>query len=304
MPSKSSRRSRLVKALLVIVAIAVAALWISNSIIRRRDARPYEGHGEGAIQYVTVEPQVRVETVDFGGSGRPIILLAGYDGTAHQLASLASKLSQRYHVYGLTRRGWGAGSMPCRGYSARRLGDDVVAVIDTLKIEQPVLVGFSYAGEELSSVANRHPGKIAGAVYLDAANFYALYNEKQSSPQMTIARLVKWATAPLPAEILPRTLSMTAGVEKFTTIPVPALAIFAEPHDLRSRFEGNPAGLAKAEAIDAERAERQASAFERQVPSGRVIRIRHASHLLFKSNEEEVLRAIFEFVSGLPESNQ
>ena len=63
-----------------------------------------------------------------------------------------------------------------RLYSADQLGDDVVAVIDFLKLEKPVLVGHSFAGEELSSVATRHPEKVAGLVYLDAAYSYAYYD--------------------------------------------------------------------------------------------------------------------------------
>jgi pimeloyl-ACP methyl ester carboxylesterase len=60
-------------------------------------------------------------------------------------------------------------------YSARRLGEDVVAVIDALKLDRPVLAGHSIAGEELSAVANRHPEKISGLVYLDAGYAYAYY---------------------------------------------------------------------------------------------------------------------------------
>jgi pimeloyl-ACP methyl ester carboxylesterase len=37
-------------------------------------------------------------------------------------------------------------------YRADRLGDDVLAVIEALKLDRPILVGHSVAGEELSSV--------------------------------------------------------------------------------------------------------------------------------------------------------
>jgi non-heme chloroperoxidase len=50
-----------------------------------------------------------------------------------------------------------------------------IEVLATLKINRPVLVGYSFAGQELSSVATRFPDKIAGAVYLDAAYGYAFY---------------------------------------------------------------------------------------------------------------------------------
>jgi pimeloyl-ACP methyl ester carboxylesterase len=55
----------------------------------------------------------------------------------------------------------------------------VVAVINALKLNRPVLVGHSIAGEELSSVGTRHPEKIAGLIYLEAAYSYAYYDRAQ-----------------------------------------------------------------------------------------------------------------------------
>jgi pimeloyl-ACP methyl ester carboxylesterase len=38
----------------------------------------------------------------------------------------------------------------------------VLAVCDFLKLQRPVVVGHSIAGEELSSIGSRHPEKVAG----------------------------------------------------------------------------------------------------------------------------------------------
>lgn len=130
-------------------------------------------------QFVTVEDGVKLEVLDWGGSGRPIVLLAGLGDTAHTYDRFALKLTPSYHVYGITRRGFGASTAPAPGYSADRLGDDVLAVLDALKLNKPVLVGHSVAGEELSSVASRHPGTVAGLVYLDAGYGYAFYDRSR-----------------------------------------------------------------------------------------------------------------------------
>jgi pimeloyl-ACP methyl ester carboxylesterase len=77
----------------------------------------------------------------------------------------APKLTGPYHVYGITRRGFGMSSVPAAiaaNYQADRLGDDVLEVCAALKVDRPVLVGHSIAGEELSSVGSRHPEKVAG----------------------------------------------------------------------------------------------------------------------------------------------
>jgi len=131
-----------------------------------------------AVRFVTVDNNVRLEVLDWGGSGRPIVLLAGGGNTAHVFDEFALKLTADYHVYGITRRGFGASGFSATENVADRLGDDIVAVIDALKLNRPILVGHSIAGTELSSVASRHPDRVAGLVYLDAAYSYAFDNGK------------------------------------------------------------------------------------------------------------------------------
>jgi len=131
------------------------------------------------IQMVPVADKVQVEVVDWGGSGRPLVFLAGLGATAHVFDRFAPRFLGQYHVYGVTRRGYGASSKPdasiAVNYAADRLGDDVLAVLAALKLDHPVLVGWSIAGEELSSIATRHPEAVGGLVYLDAASQNALY---------------------------------------------------------------------------------------------------------------------------------
>jgi pimeloyl-ACP methyl ester carboxylesterase len=81
-------------------------------------------------------------------------------------------------VYGITRRGFGESGFSPEGYAADRLGDDVLAVLDSLKLIRPVLVGHSLGGEELSSLSTRHPSRVAGLVYLEAGYPYAFDNGK------------------------------------------------------------------------------------------------------------------------------
>ena len=106
--------------------------------------------------------------LDWGGLGRNVILLAGSGNTAHVYDDFATKLVGFCHVYGITRRGFGASSHPETGYSEERLADDVVQVVDSLKIASPVLIGHSMAGGEITLVAGQHPDRLLGLVYLEA----------------------------------------------------------------------------------------------------------------------------------------
>jgi len=119
--------------------------------------------------FATVEEGVRLEVLDWGGEGRPVVLLAGLGNTAHIFDEFAVKLSGPYHVYGITRRGYGASSRPLSGYSEQRLSDDVLVVLDSLKLVQPVLIGHSIAGDELTALGAQHSDRLGGLVYLDAA---------------------------------------------------------------------------------------------------------------------------------------
>jgi non-heme chloroperoxidase len=135
-----------------------------------------------AVRFVTVEKGVQLEVLDWGGSENPVVLLAGGGNTAHVFDEFAPKLTSDHHVYGITRRGFGASGFSTSDDPLDRLRDDVLAVIDALKLKRPVLVGHSIAGAELSAVATSHPDRIAGLVYLDAAYPYAF--EGVNGPSM------------------------------------------------------------------------------------------------------------------------
>src|SRR6202041_1991713 len=101
-------------------------------------------------RFVSVDKDVRLEVLDWGGSGRPIVLLAGGGNTAHVFDDFAPKLTTHHHVYGITRRGFGASGYADAENVGDRLGEDVLAVIDALKLDKPILVGHSIAGAELT----------------------------------------------------------------------------------------------------------------------------------------------------------
>lgn len=119
------------------------------------------------IRFVNVAQEVRLEVLDWGGSGRPFVLLAGSGNTAHVFDDFAPKLTG-CHVYGVTRRGFGASDRPASGYDDQRLADDVLEVLQSLRIRHPILVGHSMAGGELTTIGREHSVLVAGLIYLDA----------------------------------------------------------------------------------------------------------------------------------------
>ncbi len=95
-------------------------------------------------------------------------------------------LPEGHHVYGITRHGFGESSYPTpnrENYSADRLGDDVLVVMAALNLREPVLIGHSIGGEELSSIGSRHPEKVSGLIYLDPG-YSALYTPGLGDTQL------------------------------------------------------------------------------------------------------------------------
>ncbi|HEU4654745.1 MAG TPA: alpha/beta hydrolase [Steroidobacteraceae bacterium] len=128
-----------------------------------RDVAPHETYS------VTVDEGVQLEVLDFGGTGAPIVLLPGLGATAHSYDDIAPLLAERHRVLAITRRGAGYSSKPDFGFDTSRLAQDVLEVMDDMRLHKVVLVGSSIAGDELTWLGGRHPNRIAGLVYLDAA---------------------------------------------------------------------------------------------------------------------------------------
>ncbi len=125
------------------------------------------------ISYVSTERNVRLEVLDWRQEIKPdaptLLLLPGLGGTAHSYDEVAEQLSEKYNVVGMTRRGTGDSSKPGSGYDIARLSEDVLQIMDALGLDDVILVGHSFGGEELSYLGANHPDRVNGLIYLDAA---------------------------------------------------------------------------------------------------------------------------------------
>jgi pimeloyl-ACP methyl ester carboxylesterase len=295
---------------------------------------------------VSVEKGVSLEVLDWGGTGRPLVLLTGLADTAHVFDEFAQKLMASYHVYGITRRGRGASSAPvpnATNYTADRLGEDVLAVIDVLNLNKPVIAGHSIAGEELSYIGSHHPEKVAGLIYMEAGFPYALYDQANGELELDAIELRNqlhqfiegYSLEPVkdydslianlqrvekeikerqqdmgnlpPTSVSPKMtpdlFAIMEGRERFTTIHAPALVIFADGDNPISGDDPQSRAQAARQALMKRNKESQYAAFTRQVPSAHVVRIQHATHYVFRSNEADVLREMNNFIATLPPAN-
>jgi non-heme chloroperoxidase len=157
---------------------------------------------------ITVGQGVQLEVLDFGGQGSPILLLAGLGATAHSYDELAPMLARKHRVFALTRRGTGYSSRPDYGFDTPGLAQDVLRVMDALKLESVLLVGHSIAGEELTWLGGHHPERFNGLVYLDAA-FDRSGNAVMKSRQSVLSRSLP-PEPPVPPQAMRNYQAMSA----------------------------------------------------------------------------------------------
>jgi pimeloyl-ACP methyl ester carboxylesterase len=165
-----------------------------------------------AQRFVQVASGAAVEVLDWGGSGRPLVLLAQLGQTAHIYDDWAPTLARTHRVLGVTRRGYGQSSSG-GGFSMEELATDIVRVMDTLELQRPVLVGNGLAGEEMSWIGSRLPNRAAGLVYLNAA-----YDRSDIAAERAIARRIPPRGGPRPddlasVEALTRWASSGSGIQ-------------------------------------------------------------------------------------------
>jgi pimeloyl-ACP methyl ester carboxylesterase len=125
------------------------------------------------VSSVAVGNGVRIQVLDWRGGeikdAPTLFLIHGLGATAHAWDDFAPQLAEHYNVVAMTRRGIGESSKPDQGYDIATLSGDVLAVIEALGLESPILVGHSLGGEELSYIGAHHPDKVSALIYADAA---------------------------------------------------------------------------------------------------------------------------------------
>ncbi len=88
----------------------------------------------------------RLHHVDSGGSGEAVVLVHAIGTEHHMWDALAAALAPRFRVVRVDVRGHGRSPVPARPYSLGGLADDVLAVLDRLKIGRAHWVGLSMGG--------------------------------------------------------------------------------------------------------------------------------------------------------------
>lgn len=111
---------------------------------------------------------VRLNLLDWGGSGPALVLVHGLGDSPHVFDDLAPLLTPAYHVVAYARRGHARSEM--KGpYDNLTLTADLRQLLDSLRINRAALLGWSMGGSEISELAASDPARVAALIYLDGA---------------------------------------------------------------------------------------------------------------------------------------
>ncbi len=127
-----------------------------------------EGENAHEIHFVEMEDTIKLEVIDWGGKGIPLVFLAGLTLNAHTFEHIAHKFTNSHRVIGITRVGHGNSDTRENNFSFQRLSKDIINVLDSMNIDSAIFVGHSIAGGELTYLGRYYPSRVKGLIYLDA----------------------------------------------------------------------------------------------------------------------------------------
>jgi 2-succinyl-6-hydroxy-2,4-cyclohexadiene-1-carboxylate synthase len=180
--------------------------------------------------------QLNVETA---GSGRALVLLHGFTGSAAAWAPLMDDLARHRQVVAIDLLGHGGSDAPPdpRRYGIAHCVEDVLGVLDALRIQRATVLGYSMGGRAALAVAVAAPERLCGLILESASP--GLRN-----PEVRLARAAQDAML---AEAIERD-----GIEAFVS-EWERQPLFASQHSMAEdarvrlraqRLRNDPTGLA------------------------------------------------------------
>jgi pimeloyl-ACP methyl ester carboxylesterase len=274
------------------------------------------------VRMVTVDRSVRLEVLDWGGQGRPLLFVGCYL-SAHVFDEIAPKLRERFHVYAVTRRGVGASDRPAAGYEPARRAADVLEVIDRLGLRKPLLVGNACGGDILHTLGGQHPDRLGGLVYLEAADDPTLTLSDYAFPPRERVNLAAFRGKPTPVTFPPaeqrrvEAQPLDPAIRKaitedhtvrpdYAAIKVPVLAMYRSTTLDQALRDFPPKDAREREAVELAVVARRTVLAKWQgdllagVPAARIVEVPGANLFMFLSHEAAVIREITAFATTLP----
>ncbi|MFN8592082.1 MAG: alpha/beta hydrolase [Thermomicrobiales bacterium] len=256
---------------------------------------------------------VPIAVTEYAAAGRaapPVVLLHGIGSRAQSWWPVTDSLADRFRVYAVDLRGHGSSGKPEQGYLFEDYAADLDAILDTLALEEPRIVGASLGALITLIWASARPGRAAALVLEDPSlrtqpEILGAFDGWQALAALPLADAAAWYHQQYPdwseedcwrrAEAITSTApgvfaelraaaeaAMATGVthriDLLGTIPTPALLL-----------HGNPELGSMVHPEDAER-------FVQTLPRARKAYLPSAGHNLHREAADEFLAEVIPFL--------
>jgi pimeloyl-ACP methyl ester carboxylesterase len=250
------------------------------------------------------------------GEGPAVLLIHGFPLNRQMWQPQLQPLGKAgFRVIAPDLRGFGGSEAPATGYSMDGFADDIVALLDVLKIGQAVIGGMSMGGYILMNLLERHPERVRAACFIatkssaDDEVGRARRSEMAAEAERLGANpLIKIFAellfAPATMESKPELIAKATSWMRDTNPRALAGGLLA----MRDRKDYTPLLPSfKSEALVMAGAEDRAASpdavrlFEAGLPHCRSRIIEKAGHMLNMEQPEEFNTALLDFLKRLPE---
>lgn len=118
--------------------------------------------------FVNTDDKVKLQVVDWGGQGTPLIFLAGLSLSVHTYDFLTPIFTDNCRVNGITRMGHGDSGSRKGKSTIARLTKGIINVLDELSINNAIFAGHAFSGAELNHLGRYYAIRVKGPIYVDA----------------------------------------------------------------------------------------------------------------------------------------
>jgi pimeloyl-ACP methyl ester carboxylesterase len=124
--------------------------------------KPIKGYGKT----ITIN-NAHISYDDVGKGEIPIIFLHGFPFDRSMWKGQVNYLKLAYRLISVDLRGFGQSSLGKEDINIDLFSDDLIKLMDALKIEKAILCGLSMGGYIALNVINRFPGRFVGLILCD-----------------------------------------------------------------------------------------------------------------------------------------
>jgi len=124
--------------------------------------------GRKAMDGFVETNNIRLHYIRHRGVEPPLILMPGLTANAHSFDAILSA-GVRRAVLAVDLRGRGRSDKPAHGYTMQDHADDIIGMLDSLRIESTIVGGHSFGGLLSLYLASHYPDRVEKIIMIDAA---------------------------------------------------------------------------------------------------------------------------------------